>query len=62
VTTAAFEFKGEASLSWYLTQDEIAGLEAQVASDAIQGKVAAIGRWLEAGGADGALDASGAAS
>src|SRR5581483_1643232 len=50
LTTAVFEFKGEASLSWYLTADEIAGLEDQVGSDAISGKIAAIARWLADGG------------
>src|SRR6185295_7813939 len=50
LTTAVFEFKGEASLSWYLIAEEIAGLEAQVSSDAIDAKIAAVARWLRDGG------------
>jgi Patatin-like phospholipase len=46
VTTTVFEFKGEASLSWYLTRDEIRGIDDQVTTPAIQGKVDTVGKWL----------------
>jgi len=40
------EFKGEASLSWYLTRTEIDTICAQAASPGIAAKVAAVGEWL----------------
>jgi hypothetical protein len=46
VTTTVFEFKGEASLSWYLTAAETDTICAQVASPGIAAKVAAVGEWL----------------
>ncbi len=47
LTTTIFEFRGEASLSWYLTEAETKGLEEQAASEGIQGKLEAITRWLD---------------
>ena len=44
--TTVFEFKGEASLSWYLTQAEIGGLRQQADSPAIRGKIADVAAWL----------------
>jgi hypothetical protein len=46
VTTTVFEFKGEASLSWYLTRDEIRGIDDQVTTPAIQSKADTVGKWL----------------
>jgi hypothetical protein len=46
LTTTVFEFKGEASLSWYLTGTEIDTICAQAASPGIAAKVAAVGEWL----------------
>jgi len=46
LTTTVFEFKGEASLSWYLTRTEIDTICAQAASPGIAAKVAAVGEWL----------------
>ena len=39
-----FEFRGEASLSWYLTEAETEGLREQTASEGIDGKLQAIAR------------------
>jgi hypothetical protein len=50
VTTAVFEFKGEASLSWYLTEAEISNLRQQAMAPTITGKIAAIHDWLTANG------------
>jgi hypothetical protein len=44
--TTVFEFKGEASLSWYLTQAEIGGLRQQADSPGIRGKIADVAAWL----------------
>ena len=46
LTTTVFEFKGEASLSWYLTRTEIDTICAQAASAGIAAKVVAVGEWL----------------
>ena len=46
LTTTMFEFRGEASLSWYLTEAETEGLRAQAASEGIDSKLQAIARWL----------------
>src|SRR5579862_9375065 len=48
LTTTVFEFKGEASLSWYLTTAEIDTICAQATSPGIAAKVAALGEWLAA--------------
>jgi len=47
LTTTVFEFKGEASLSWYLTGTEIDTICEQAGSPGISAKVAAVGEWLE---------------
>jgi len=47
VNTTAFEFGGEASLSWYLADDEIAIIRQQAESVGITGKLTAIQEWLE---------------
>jgi hypothetical protein len=47
LTTTIFEFRGEASLSWYLTEAETKGLEEQAASPGIHGKLEAITGWLK---------------
>jgi hypothetical protein len=51
VSTVAFEFEGQASLSWYLTREEIAGMKTQVESQPITQKLEAITAWLAARGA-----------
>jgi hypothetical protein len=49
VTTTIFDFKGEASTSWMLTQQEIAGICAQARAPGIEAKLADVARWLEPG-------------
>ena len=44
--TTIFEFKGEASLSWYLTQAEIGGLQQQADATEIQRKIGDVVAWL----------------
>jgi hypothetical protein len=46
VSTTVFEFRGEASLSWTLSQDEIDAMVAQLRVDGIQVKLRAIDAWL----------------
>jgi hypothetical protein len=46
LTTTIFEFRGEASLSWYLTAAETQGLREQAESPGINAKLEAIARWL----------------
>ncbi len=50
VRTVAFEFQGDASLSWYLTRGEIANLEEQVQADDVTRSIDAIRGWLSANG------------
>jgi hypothetical protein len=47
LTTTIFEFKGEASLSWYLTRAELDGILAQARSRGIAEKTADVARWLQ---------------
>jgi hypothetical protein len=47
LSTTIFEFKGEASLSWYLTEAEIDGLNRQADSPGIRSKLDAIRGWLD---------------
>jgi hypothetical protein len=51
LTTTIFDFRGEASLSWYLTKTETKGLQEQAESPGIEGKLQAITRWLNGHGA-----------
>jgi hypothetical protein len=46
ICTAVFEFKGEASLSWYLTAHEKNAIRSQLTTDKVVEKVNAIGAWL----------------
>ncbi|HMK73697.1 MAG TPA: patatin-like phospholipase family protein [Myxococcaceae bacterium] len=46
--TTIFEFRGEASLSWYLAKDEMDHLLGQATSPGIRQKMAAIEAWLRA--------------
>jgi hypothetical protein len=46
LTTTIFEFRGEASLSWYLAAAETQGLREQAESPGINAKLEAIARWL----------------
>jgi hypothetical protein len=48
LTTTIFEFKGEASLSWYLTQREYDGICAQAGSTKIDEKIRQACKWLSA--------------
>jgi hypothetical protein len=48
LTTTVFEFRGEASLSWTLSPEEMAGMVSQVESEGIGQKLDAVGAWLEA--------------
>jgi hypothetical protein len=47
LTTTIFDFRGEASLSWYLTGAETQGLREQAESPGINGKLQAISAWLQ---------------
>jgi hypothetical protein len=47
LSTTIFEFKGEASLSWYLTRAELEGIRGQVESPAIRSKIGHVFEWLE---------------
>jgi hypothetical protein len=44
VRTEVFDFRGEASLSWYLTRDEIDGMAYQLAE--VQPKIDRVAEWL----------------
>ena len=46
LTTTIFEFKGEASLSWYLTRAEYDGIRDQAASADIGAKLQRVLQWL----------------
>jgi hypothetical protein len=46
LTTTVFELKGDVSLSWYLTREEIGTIGTQVASPGITGKVRHVCDWL----------------
>ncbi len=48
LSTTVFEFSGEASLSWHLTNEERDAIRSQVSSSGIGGKVDAIKAWLAA--------------
>jgi hypothetical protein len=48
ISTTVFEFSGEASLSWHLTNEERDAIGSQVSSSGIAGKVDAIKAWLAA--------------
>lgn len=50
VKTTIFEFRGEASLSWTLSAEELDAIREQVLSRGIREKLEAIALWLEAGG------------
>ncbi len=52
-TTTVFEFRGEASLSWTLSPEELAGMVSQVGSKGIGEKLAAVGAWLDGPAIDG---------
>ena len=54
LTTTIFDFKGEASLSWYLTRAELAGIRDQAGSRGIGAKVARVFDWLESARPPGA--------
>ncbi len=47
LTTTVFEFRGEASLSWHLAEDEVSRLEAQARAKGIREKLDAIKSWLK---------------
>jgi hypothetical protein len=49
VLTQVFELKGELSLSWYLTRAELALIDAQLGSTAIQRKLADVADWADSG-------------
>ena len=46
LTPTIFEFKGEASLSWYLTKSEYDGICAQAGSKGINEKIRHVAEWL----------------
>lgn len=53
VKTTIFEFRGEASLSWTLSAEELDAIQGQVVSDGIREKIEAVELWLAAEGGRG---------